>query len=132
MVFNNKKKKPEPIVQKRVKRVKADYQTGLTDDQVQERIMKGQTNATPNTNVKTIRSIITQNLFTFFNILCFLIAIALIVVNIIYKQSWSNILFMAIIVINIVIGIIKRPITLMMSLSDEKSSDFGLRYFLAA
>ena len=108
MVFNNKKKKPEPIVQKRVKRVKADYQTGLTDDQVQERIMKGQTNATPNTNVKTIRSIITQNLFTFFNILCFLIAIALIVVNIIYKQSWSNILFMAIIVINIVIGIVQE------------------------
>ena len=108
MVFNNKKKKPEPIVQKRVKRVKADYQTGLTADQVQERIMKGQTNATPNTNVKTIRSIITQNLFTFFNILCFLIAIALIVVNIIYKQSWSNILFMAIIVINIVIGIVQE------------------------
>ena len=108
MVFNSKKKKPEPIVQKRVKRVKADYQTGLTADQVQERILKGQTNATPNTNVKTIRSIITQNLFTFFNILCFLIAIALIVVNIIYKQSWSNILFMAIIVINIVIGIVQE------------------------
>ena len=30
-----KKKKPEPVVQKRVKRVKTDYQTGLSSDQVQ-------------------------------------------------------------------------------------------------
>ena len=109
MVFENtKKKKPEPIVQKRVKRVKTDYQNGLTSEQVQERVLKGQTNESPNTNVKTIGSIICENLFTFFNILCFLIAIALVVVNIIYKQPWSNILFMATILVNIVIGIVQE------------------------
>ncbi len=110
MVFDNsnKKKKQEPIVQKRVKRVKTDYKNGLTADQVQERISKGQTNATPNTNVKTIRSILMQNIFTFFNILCFVIAIILVVVNIIYKQAWSNILFMITIMVNIIIGIVQE------------------------
>ena len=108
MIDSTKKKKPEPIVQKRVKRVKTDYQNGLTNDQVQERISKGQTNVTPNTNNKTVGSIIIQNVFTFFNILCFLIAIALVVVNIIYKQPWSNILFMATIMVNIVIGIVQE------------------------
>lgn len=108
MVFKNRKKKPEPIVQKRVKRVKTDYESGLTKEQVQERVSKGQTNASPNTNVKTIRSIICENVFTFFNILCFLIAIALVVVNIIYKQTWSNIFFMVTIMINIIIGIVQE------------------------
>lgn len=103
-----KKKKNEVVVQKRVKRVKTDYQTGLTHEQVQERIEKGQTNFCPNTNVKTIKSIIFENLFTFFNILCFIVAIALVVVDIVYKQPWSNILFMAIILINIIIGIVQE------------------------
>lgn len=107
-VFKSRKKKPEPIVQKRVKRVKTDYQSGLSAEQVQERIAKGQTNFCPNTKVKTIRSIIFENVFTFFNILCFLIAIALVVVNILYKQAWSNIFFMVTILINIIIGVVQE------------------------
>ena len=108
MLTGSKKKKQEPVVVKRVKRVKTDYQTGLTKDQVEERVLKGQTNATPNTNSKTIGSIICENVFTFFNILCFVVFVALVVVNIVYKQSWSNILFMVIILINIVIGIVQE------------------------
>ena len=104
-MFGSKKKKNEPIVQKRVKRIKTDYQTGLTSEQVQERISKGQINIAPNTNNKTIGSIIFENIFTFFNLLCFLVAAALIAVNIIYKQNWNNLLFMVTIVINILIGI---------------------------
>ena len=107
-MFGTRKKKTEPIVQKRVKRVKTDYQTGLTNDQVQERIMKGQVNITPNTNNKTIKSIIFENVFTFFNILCFVVAAALVVVNIVYKQKWNNLLFMATILVNIIIGIIQE------------------------
>ncbi len=103
-----KKKKPEPIVQKRVKRVKTDYQTGLSSDQVQERISKGQVNITPNTNNKTIGSIICENVFSFFNILCFIVAIALVIVNIVYKQNWNNLLFMVTILVNITIGIIQE------------------------
>ena len=107
-LFKSKKKKPEPIVQKRVKRVKTDYQTGLTSDQVQERVSKGQVNITPNTNNKSVGKIICENVFTFFNILCFVVAIALIVINIVYKQKWNNLLFMVIILVNITIGIIQE------------------------
>ncbi len=108
MLTPKKKKKQEPVVVKRVKRIKTDYQTGLTADQVEERVLKGQTNASPNTNIKTIGSIIRENVLTFFNILCFVVFIALVVVNIQYKQSWSNILFMLIILVNIIIGIIQE------------------------
>ena len=103
-----RKKKPEPVIQKRVKRVKTDYQTGLSSDQVQERVAKGQVNITPNTNNKTIGSIIFENVFSFFNILCFIVAIALVVVNIVYKQNWNNLLFMVTILVNITIGIIQE------------------------
>jgi len=107
-MFSSKKKKPEPIIQKRVKRVKTDYQTGLTNDQVAERVSKGQTNITPNTNNKTIKSIIFENIFTFFNILCFIVAAALVVVNIVYKQKWNNLIFMVTILVNIIIGIVQE------------------------
>lgn len=107
-LFKRKKKKQDNVVQKRVKRIKADYQVGLTADQVQERIEKGHTNAAPNTNVKTIRSILFENIFTFFNLLCFTIAVALIVIDVIYAQSWSNVMFMLIILVNIVIGIVQE------------------------
>ena len=87
----------------RVKRVKASYEQGLTSDQVKERVEKGQTNKTPNTNVKTYRAIFFENIFTFFNILCIAVSISLIVVG-----SFSNLLFMAIILANITIGIIQE------------------------
>lgn len=108
VIKKNMVKQKDPVTQKRVKRVKTDYQMGLTNEQVQERILKGQTNAVSNTNVKTIWSIIRENVFTFFNILCFIVFAALVTVNILYKQAWSNILFMVIIIINIAIGIIQE------------------------
>ena len=70
LMFNpdgKKRKKNEPVVPKKVKRVKTDYQQGLSAEQVQERIEKGQVNTSPTANNKTIRSIICGNLFTFFN-----------------------------------------------------------------
>ncbi len=103
-----RKKKNEQLVQKRVRRVRTDYQSGLTSDQVNERMLKGQINYVPNTNVKTIRSIIRENVFTFFNVLCFIVFAALAFVDIYYEQSWSNLLFMLIIVVNIIIGIVQE------------------------
>lgn len=103
--FENPNKKRKNFVPRKVKRVKTNYQDGLSRDLVEERIEKCQTNEVPNTNVKTIGSIIRENVFTFFNALCFIVFAALVVVDIMYDQSWSNILFMVIIVVNIVIGI---------------------------
>ena len=97
-----KKQEPE-VVPKRVKRVKADYKTGLTNDQVQERINKNQTNYTPNQNVKTYRSIFIENICTFLNILCFAIAISLMCVG-----AFKDCLGIVIILINITIGIVQE------------------------
>lgn len=105
-LFNIKfgKKPPvEPVVPKRVKRVRADYKTGLTHDQVLERVSKGQTNETPNQNVKTYKSIFIENTFTFLNMLCFGIAISLMCVG-----AFSDCLGIIIILINISIGIIQE------------------------
>ncbi|MBQ7466453.1 MAG: HAD-IC family P-type ATPase [Clostridia bacterium] len=87
----------------RVKRVRTDANIGLTDEQVQERINKGQTNVTPNKNVKTYKRIFFENIFTFFNVLCLAVAISLMCVG-----AWSNCLFMVIIVVNTLIGIIQE------------------------
>lgn len=98
-----KKKEPEVVKPVRVKRVRTDFNTGLTSDQVNERITKGQTNETPNQSVKTYKRIFLENTITFFNILCLAIAISLICVG-----AWSNCLFMVIIIINTAIGIIQE------------------------
>ncbi len=97
------KQQPEPVVPKRVKRVRADYKVGLSHDQVQERINKQQTNATPNQNVKTYKSIFVENIVTFLNILCFAIAISLMCVG-----AFSDCLGIIIILVNITVGIIQE------------------------
>ena len=98
-----KKKELEVVKPTRVKRVRTDFNLGLTSDQVTERINKGQTNSTPNQSVKTYKKIFFENTVTFFNILCLAIAISLMCVG-----AWSNCLFMAIIIINTAIGIIQE------------------------
>ena len=97
------KKQPEVVVPKRVKRVKADPNLGLTSDQVQERINKEATNATPNQNVKTYKSIFIENIFTFLNMLCLGIAISLMCVG-----SLENCTGMIIILINVCVGIVQE------------------------
>jgi len=105
---NPNKKKRKYFIPQKVKRIKADYQEGLSKEQVKERVDKCQTNEVPNINDKTVLSIIKENVLTFFNILSFAIFGILVAVNIIYKQSWSNIAFMAIILVNMIIGIIQE------------------------
>lgn len=98
-----KKKKKEETPLPRVRRVKTDYKIGLSAEQVQERIDKGQTNATQNTNVKTYGAIFFENIVTFFNILCLAIAIALACVG-----AYKDLMFMLIIVANTAIGIFQE------------------------
>lgn len=101
-LFRKKEAEPEKKPT-RVKRVRTIASFGLTDDQVQERINKGQTNQTPNRNVKTYKRIFLENIVTFFNILCLIVAISLICVG-----AWSNCIFMLIIIVNTAIGIIQE------------------------
>lgn len=98
-----KKHKNEEQKPVRVRRIKTDYKFGLTLEQVADRMEKGQNNFTPNTNVKTYKSIFIENICTFFNILCIAIFISLAVVG-----AWSSCVFMVVITLNIVIGIVQE------------------------
>ncbi|MBQ7579178.1 MAG: HAD-IC family P-type ATPase [Clostridia bacterium] len=101
----NKKGKnnTEEIKPIKIKRIKADFKNGLSSEQVADRNEKGLNNVTPNTNVKTYKSIFVENIFTFFNMLCFAIFISLAIVG-----AWKSCIFMVIILANIAIGIIQE------------------------
>ena len=104
VVFSRKKNAEKgEVKQTRIRRFKAEYSTGLTNEQVEDRKSKGLTNFTPNTNVKTYKSIFVENIFTFFNLLCFAIFASLAIVG-----AWSNCIFMFVIIANIAIGIIQE------------------------
>ena len=84
-------------------RYESDYKKGLTNKQVNERIENGFINYYETNNTKSYKSIFISNIFTFFNLLCFIIATALIIVG-----SFNNLFFMLILICNITIGIIQE------------------------
>ena len=77
--------------------------TGLTNEQVQERIAEGKVNVNENPNTRTYKQIILENTLTFFNFL----NIALLVL-VLFVRSYKNSMFMGIILITSVIGIIQE------------------------
>ena len=77
---------------------------GLSAQQVEKRNADGLVNVPPKQNGKTYRSIFFSNIFTFFNLLTFTVAAALISVG----AGFSNLFFLIIITLNIVIGIIQE------------------------
>lgn len=85
------------------KRIDADYKQGLTTDEVNERIKDGYINYYETNTTKSYKNIFFSNIFTFFNMLMFAIAIALIIV-----KSYSNLLFLVILLCNTTIGIIQE------------------------
>ena len=74
--------------------------TGLSEKQVQNRILKGQVNKVDDDKTRTNWEIVRDNVFTLFNLFNVLIAIALV-----YVGAYSNLFYMAIIILNIGIGI---------------------------
>lgn len=77
--------------------------TGLTNEQVQERIAEEKVNFNENPNTRTYKQIIKENTLTFFN---FLNAVLLVLV--LFVGSYKNSMFVGIIIINTVIGIIQE------------------------
>ena len=77
--------------------------TGLTNEQVQERIAEGKANANENPNTRTYKQIIRENTLTFFNFLNLVL-----LVLVLFVRSYKNSMFMGIILINTVIGIIQE------------------------
>lgn len=84
-------------------RIKASYESGLTSQQVNERIHQGLTNLPVDTNFKSISQIIKENTFTYFNLIFLVFTILLVLV-----QSYHNLTFLPVIIGNILIGIIQE------------------------
>ncbi|MGM0169475.1 cation-transporting P-type ATPase E [Enterococcus sp. AZ135] len=77
--------------------------TGLTKKQVKERIEAGQTNDYRMNPAKSTGTIIRENTLTLFNLLNFLLAVCLFAV-----KAYSNMFFISIIILNIIIGIVQE------------------------
>ena len=98
-----KKKKKEVQEVKVIERYSPSADFGLTDVQVEERKKNNLANNTKVTGSKTYLSIFTKNLFTFFNLLWAIIAVALLVVG-----SYSDLIFIFVIIANTAIAIIQE------------------------
>ncbi|AFA49404.1 cation-translocating P-type ATPase [Acetobacterium woodii] len=76
---------------------------GLSQAQVEERVTAGKVNIQPESKTKTIGRIIQDNTLTLFNILNIILALM-----VIFVQSFQNLLFINIVVINTFIGTIQE------------------------
>lgn len=77
---------------------------GLSDAQVNDRIEHGLFNFTPKKGGKSYLNIFLSNIFTFFNMLTFTVAIALIV----FQSGIEKLFFMVIVLLNTAIGIFQE------------------------
>ena len=89
-----------------IKRFNPSIEEGLNDEAINYMKSVGKTNTAKNPTNKSYTQIILGNVFTFFNVL--MIAIAAILLLIVGKKVVTNLLFLAIIVCNLLIGTIQE------------------------
>lgn len=77
--------------------------TGLTDEEVRQRVEEGLTNRADISTDKTTKEIVISNVFTYFNLIFLVITVLLIMVG-----SFRNLTFLPIIIGNTVIGIVQE------------------------
>lgn len=93
----------ETVVDESVERfLDVDISEGLNDEQVNKRIEQKLTNDTNDGKGKSILEIVLSNIFTFFNILYFIIFIALILLQ---EKQITNYFFVLVVTFNLGIGI---------------------------
>jgi len=98
---NKKLKKSEP--KRKITRFEPKPEIGLTSEQVNKRIQENLVNLSNIKTSKSVGSILFKNIFTFFNIICGGVALALISVG-----AFSDLMFLIIVVLNTTIGIIQE------------------------
>ena len=76
---------------------------GLTTEEVKKRIEEGKVNKSNTNNLKSNWEIVRDNVCTLFNLFNLIIAIALACV-----QAYTNMVFILIIIVNVLIGIIQE------------------------
>lgn len=77
--------------------------SGLTAAQVQERTEQGKVNFQDNKGSKSVKQIVRDNVFTFFNLINIILAVLIIMVG-----SFRNLFFMGVVLSNTAIGIIQE------------------------
>ncbi len=98
-----RKKEAEQPKKQPVERFSPDPQQGLSQDQVALRIGQGCKNTPVESPSRTIGQIVTGNLFTYFNLIFFIIALALAFVG-----AWVHMTFLVVIIANTAIGVIQE------------------------
>jgi len=81
----------------------AQHDCGLNSMQVQERMKSGCVNTPVEPPTKSVKQIIFSNIFTYFNLIFFILAGCVVAVG-----SWLNLTFMGIVIANIFIGIVQE------------------------
>ena len=92
---------PEPIIE--CPRVETDPRQGLTEAQARERLENGYANVVTEETAETPGHIIFSNVFTYFNLIFFLLALVLL-----WERSYNNLTFLIVVTINAVIGIVQE------------------------
>ena len=77
--------------------------TGLTSEEVQQRIASGDVNVDANVHTRSVKEILFDNLVTLFNAVNLILAVIVFLTG-----SYKNMLFMIVIVVNVFIGIIQE------------------------
>ena len=98
-----KKKKPEQPKLPPLDVLETQPWVGLTSQQAEERVRLGYVNAPVTPPGKTVRQIILSNVFTYFNLIFFVLAGFIVAV-----RSWNNLMFMGVVIVNMVIGIVQE------------------------
>ena len=116
------KKRSEQI--KDIERFESDFQSGLDDQKVNQRKEHGLVNISTSPTNKSYLKIILGNIFTFFNILMFVIAALLLLL--VGPKVATNLMFLVIIFFNLLIGTIqecksKHTVEKLKLLHDSKS-----------
>ena len=101
--FISKKKKGNLEKDMPVVRYQTDREHGLSEEQINERIEHKLSNDTKIKTSNSILSIICKNVFTFFNCIWLIIAIALMCV-----AAWGDLLFLFVVIANTAISIIQE------------------------
>lgn len=97
-----KKKQDMPRPRRSVEVAHPDPEVGLTHAQVVKRAQAGWLNTPVDPPGKSVKQIILSHVFTYFNLLFFLLAICVILV-----RKWLNLTFMGVVLCNTAIGIIQ-------------------------
>lgn len=96
-------RKKEKIQRQNIARIKTVPEQGLTSQQVNKLKEAGYSNTCHNQSYKTIRQIIFDNVFTFFNLVFFILGACLF-----FARSHKDMFFLVIVVLNTLIGIFQQ------------------------